>query len=164
MTLDWSTIRWLFASVAVPIVIGVGSAIATHWLSLRKTRLDLRMTERRKSYNELLPALADVLAHDQRQLRCVYREFGSQQAEDAARATDEEWNLRHSAAMTVIRAVIAKRELAASTGVLKALDSMMDRYSKVDPSTHCWDDACEAFLEATLAAVDEVRKEVAREV
>ncbi|MDZ4063522.1 MAG: hypothetical protein U1E22_02535, partial [Coriobacteriia bacterium] len=148
-----STVQWFLVSVAVPIVIGVGSAIATHWLSLRKTRLDLRMAERRKAYNQLLPALAYVLAYDRRQLRNVYHQFESQCAEDAAHTADNEWESRHAAAMSVIRDVSAKRELAASPAVLKALDTLMEKYSAVDPSTHCWDDACEAYFEATLAAV-----------
>ncbi len=156
--------QWLIASVAVPIVIGVVSALLTHWLSVRKTRLDHRMIERRRSYGELLPALADVLMYDQRRLRFEYHEFGGEQAEEQARAADEEWEVRHAAAMTAIREVIAKREIAASPGVLEALDTMMAEYSKIDPSTHCWSDASEAYATATIAAVDAVRREVAREV
>ena len=156
--------QWLIASVAVPVVIGVASALSTHWLSVRKTRLDHRMIERRRSYGELLPALAEVLAYDQRQLRLEYHEFDSEQSEGRARAADKEWEARHTSAMATIREVISKRELAASPGVLEALDSMMAEYSKVDPSTHCWSDACEAYASATIAAVDAVRKEVAREV
>jgi hypothetical protein len=158
------TWQWLLASVAVPIVIGVTSSLATHWLSVRKSRFDMRLADWRKSYDRLLPALADALTYDRRQLRFVYHEFESGSAEEQARAKDEEWAARHNAAMSVIRDVVAKRELAASPGVLKALDALMEEYSRVDPATHSWDEACEAFAAATLAAVDAVREEIPRDV
>ena len=156
-------VEWLIASVAVPIAIGVGSAVATHSLAVRKARLDLRLVDRRKSYNERLPALAEVVAYDRRQLRSIYHEYSSQESEDLARAQDDERAARHSAAMSVISDVVAKRELAASTNVLKALDELMAEYSHVDPQTHSWGEACEAFAAASVSALDAVRKEIARE-
>lgn len=155
--------QWWIASVVVPIVIGTSSAIATHWLALRKTRHELRITERRKSYNRLLPALADVLAYHQRELLQLHGGGHGRQAEDA-HAEDDQWSYRRMAAMEVIRDVIAKGELAASAGVIDALEIMMDQYSEIDPDTHGWSDACEALFEITLSAVDAVRGEVAREV
>jgi len=156
--------QWFLGSVLVPIVIGVGSAVATHSLAVRKTRLELRLVERRKSYEVLLPAIADVVAYDQRELRMAYHEFGSQAAEDRAYADQDDWKVRHAAAMSVIQNVIAKRELAASPNVLKALDSLLADYSRIGPEeTPGWPDAAELYAEASLKALDAIRKEIARE-
>lgn len=162
--LSW---QWFAASVAVPIAIGIGSALATHSLAVRKARLDRRLLDRRKSYDALLPALADVVAYDQRELRLMYSYSENQQAEDRARAADVEWRARHDAAMSIIRGVVARRELAASSNVLEALDSLLTEYSRIEDSLEVeapsWQDACEMYAVASLAALDSVRKAVARE-
>lgn len=167
MAVQVGTWEWLLASVAVPIAIGIGSALATHSLAVRKARLDLSLVDRRKAYNALLPALVDIVAYDQRALRLAYHEFGSQQAEDTARAADDEWEARHGSAVTVLRDVAARRELAASRPVLDAVDTLLNEYSRIGnelgDDTIDWVDAHEMGAAASLAALDAVRKAVARE-
>jgi hypothetical protein len=161
------TWQWLAASVAVPIAIGVGSAFAAHAFAVRKARLGLRFVDRREAYDVLLPALADVVAYDQRAPRFAYHGFGSQQSEDLARVADDEWEARHSAAMAAVRDVAARRELAAAPNVLAALDALLAEYSRIGSGISDdaidWIEAHEMGAAASLAALDAVRKAVSRE-
>lgn len=167
MTGQIGTLQWLLGSVAVPIAIGMGSALITHWFAVRKARLNFRLVDRRKAYDALLPALAEVVAYDQRALRFAYHEFGSQQSEDLARAANNEWEERHKAATAVVRGVAARRELAASPRVLEAVDTLLAEYARagsgLDDDSIEWIDAYETGAAASLTALDSVRKAGARE-
>jgi len=66
--------------------------------------------------------------------------------------------------MSVIWNVIAKRVLAASPNVLKVLDSLMADSLRIGPEeTPGWPDAAELYAEASLKALDAIRKEITRE-
>jgi len=159
--------QWAATSVLVPIAIGVGSAAFGYALSLRKARFDLRLVDRRRSYNALLPSLAELVAYDSRALRLAYHEFGSQAAEDRARESDAEWAERYATAMTVINGSRAKGELGSSRQVLDALNSLADERERIRQGvigdTLEFVDAHEMDAAASLAALDAVQKAVARE-
>jgi hypothetical protein len=123
--------QWALSSLLVPVVVGMAAAALTHFLSLRKTRAELRITSRRLTFEELLPALGTLHEADARDVRLAYHEMGSQAGEDRERQAAEEWLSRRLAALEVIERVRLRGQLGASAPVLAVLDELIEGRSDV---------------------------------
>ena len=158
--------QWALSSVLIPIILGLGAAYLGHYLSLNKARYDLRIVERRTTFDELIPALAELAASDAREVRSAYHGFGSEAEEDKARAADAEWANRRRAAITVIERVLIKGELGASPAVLNTLNALMAQRSATARNYHEDFDyfhALETDAEASQKSLDAIRKAMAKE-
>jgi hypothetical protein len=159
--------QWALSSVLVPLVIGLSAAYVGHSLSLRKARFELRIVERRTTYEELLPALTDLAAYDARFVRLAYHDFGGQAVEDRERAADDDWARRRRAAIAVIERVIVRGELGASRTVLDALETLLSDRARTRREFNSEEleyvDAVETDAASSKRALEAIHKAVSRE-
>jgi hypothetical protein len=160
--------QWALSSVVVPIMVGLAAAYAGHSLSLRRSRVETRLIEHRTTYEELLPALYDLVESDTRWVRSAYHDYGSQVAEDRARESDEEWADRRRTAMATVQRVLRRGELGVSRAVLASLQAIDDRHSDIagryNREELDYVDALEEDAESSRRALDEVREAIKHEV
>ena len=166
MAADVPLWQYLVSSVAVPILVGLVGAWIGYKLSLRRTRVETRMLERRVTYAELALALSDLAEYDLRALRLLYGEFRSQAAVDHEHEQDDSWELRRAAALKVVRSILARGQLAASKPILEALQSFMDERKRTSDSMHPEDfaDGLEMMAEISGKAYKTVSTLAASEV
>jgi hypothetical protein len=160
--------QWALSSIAVPIVVGLAAVYAGHFLALRKSKVETRLIEHRTTYEEVLPALYDLVESDARYVRSVYHDYGSQAAEDKASELDGEWAARRRAAMATVQRVLRRGDLGASPAVLSALQAIDDRHmdiaSRYSSEGLDYVDAIEEDAASSRIALEEVRKAIKREV
>lgn len=156
--------QWALSSVLVPIVIGLGGAWLGHSLSLRKSRHEARLSVRRATYDQLLPALSDLVLSGERQIRFELHEFYGPEDEDRAHLKDEEWRDRYASAMECVRSVVARGQLAASKQVLDALNDYVKETASLMED---WNSGTSDFLdiyERDLAASKKVQARVQKAI
>jgi hypothetical protein len=139
-----SLAAWIVTSVAVPVGIGLGSAFIGYTLSIKKTRVEARIAARRATYEQLLPALADLVASDALEVTLAIHEYPSEAHEDRARAKRDEAFAKRTAAIETIDSVVLRGQLAASSPVL---DALRDLRSNLD-------DTRAAFMSESVDYVD----------